>query len=83
MTFRSGDSHKTTDQSGLKLSNLSEGQIVDGKVKKVEDYGIFIQIGDSKLSGLCHKSQVSHIGQSQLSSLFDYFNSFLIMRKPM
>lgn len=27
-------------------------------MKKVEDYGIFIEIVGSKLSGLCHKSEV-------------------------
>lgn len=58
MTFRSGDRSQPV-KSELKLSDLSERQIIDGHVKKVEDYGIFIQIGKSKLSGLCHKSELS------------------------
>jgi len=42
----------------MRLSDLKEGQKVEGKVTKVEDYGLFIQIKGSKLSGLCHKTQV-------------------------
>ncbi len=44
--------------SVVRLSDLKEGQKVEGIVKKIEEYGLFIQIKDSKLSGLCHKSQV-------------------------
>ena len=57
LSFRSGDL-KRDNQPQLTLSDLSEGQKVEGRVKKVEDYGIFIAIEGSKLSGLCHKSEV-------------------------
>lgn len=57
MSFRSGEL-KRDNRSQLKLSDLSEGQKIDGRVKKVEDYGLFIEIEGSKLSGLCHKSEV-------------------------
>ncbi|EJD03698.1 uncharacterized protein FOMMEDRAFT_139869 [Fomitiporia mediterranea MF3/22] len=57
MTFRST---KTLPEKPEKLlSDLTEGQKVDGKVKKVEDYGIFISIDGAKLSGLCHKSEIT------------------------
>ncbi|EIW64233.1 uncharacterized protein TRAVEDRAFT_138819 [Trametes versicolor FP-101664 SS1] len=58
LSFRSGDL-KRDGQSQLSLSDLSEGQKIDGRVKKVEDYGLFIEIEGSKLSGLCHKSELS------------------------
>ncbi|OSC99437.1 hypothetical protein PYCCODRAFT_1438226 [Trametes coccinea BRFM310] len=58
MSFRSGEL-KRDNRSQLKLSDLSEGQKIDGRVKKVEDYGLFIEIEGSKLSGLCHKSELS------------------------
>jgi rRNA biogenesis protein RRP5 len=57
LTFRSGARAPTS--SKLSLSDFSVGQKVEGKVKKVADYGLFIQINDSNLSGLCHKSQAS------------------------
>lgn len=56
MTFRSGNLRR--DISGTTLSDFAKGQIVDGTVKRVEDYGVFIQIKDTKVSGLCHKSEV-------------------------
>ena len=55
MSFRSGDKLRQT----LSLADLRDGQIINGRVKKIEDYGLFIEIEGSKLSGLCHKSQVS------------------------
>ena len=59
MTFRSGDLSRTSKPS-LNISDLQEGQKVEGRVKKIEDYGLFIEINGSKLAGLCHKSEVRH-----------------------
>ncbi|OBZ78635.1 rRNA biogenesis protein RRP5 [Grifola frondosa] len=58
MSFRSADL-KRDGVPRLSLSDLSEGQKVEGRVKKIEDYGLFIEIEGSKLSGLCHKSELS------------------------
>ncbi|KAH6723897.1 hypothetical protein BKA61DRAFT_648930 [Leptodontidium sp. MPI-SDFR-AT-0119] len=44
----------------LSFNDLKTGQIVTGKVRKVEDYGVFIVIdGSNNLSGLCHQSQMA------------------------
>ena len=59
MAFRTTEASQRKGVSGITLSDLKEGQKVDGIVKKIEDYGLFVQIDGSKLSGLCHKSQVS------------------------
>ena len=59
MTFRSGDLSRSS-KSSLNISDLQEGQKVEGRVKKIEDYGLFIEINGSKLTGLCHKSEVRH-----------------------
>lgn len=57
MSFKSGDlSGKGT--SSISLSDLKEGQKVEGTITKIEEYGLFIRIAGSKLSGLCHKTQV-------------------------
>ena len=60
MTLRSGDLDKSLADAkpSLALSDLTPGDNVDGVVKKVELYGLFIEIKDSKISGLCHKSEV-------------------------
>ncbi|KAI0931812.1 hypothetical protein AcW2_000609 [Taiwanofungus camphoratus] len=58
MSFRSGEV-RSDSKHRLTLSDLSEGQKIDGRVKKIEDYGLFIEVEGSKVSGLCHKSELS------------------------
>uniref|UniRef100_A0A2P2MJP8 S1 motif domain-containing protein n=1 Tax=Rhizophora mucronata TaxID=61149 RepID=A0A2P2MJP8_RHIMU len=41
------------------LSHLSVGSIISGKIKRVESYGLFIEIDHTNLVGLCHVSQLS------------------------
>jgi len=43
------------------LANFSKGDRVDGVVKKVEEYGVFVEIKGTKVSGLCHRSEVLQI----------------------
>lgn len=66
MSFRSQTSQRGP-QSSLQLSDLIEGSKVDGVVKKIEDYGLFIEIDGSKIRGLCHKSEVC-FAQSRLTT---------------
>ncbi|KAF7320265.1 hypothetical protein MKEN_00811100 [Mycena kentingensis (nom. inval.)] len=58
MTLRTGDLNKSKG-STRSVSDLQVGQKIDGVVSRIEDYGLFIQIKDSKIIGLCHKSQLS------------------------
>lgn len=84
VTFRSGDLER--DKTSLSLADLHEGQKVDGRVKKVEDYGLFVEIEGSRLSGLCHKSEVRNFPasiRSALTILILYPVSFPITRTPM
>ncbi|KAJ9637806.1 rRNA biogenesis protein rrp5 [Coniosporium tulheliwenetii] len=44
----------------LSFDNLKVGQVVTGKVRKVEDFGVFIVVDNSSnLSGLCHRSEIA------------------------
>ena len=44
----------------LTLDTLKVGQIVTGKVRKVEDYGVFVVVDDAvNVSGLCHRSELA------------------------
>ncbi|KAL8767011.1 MAG: hypothetical protein Q9209_006365 [Squamulea sp. 1 TL-2023] len=44
----------------LTFDDIIVGQVVTGKVRKVEDFGVFIVIDNSaNVSGLCHKSQMA------------------------
>lgn len=42
-----------------KIGRLNEGDIVEGKIERMESYGIFIGIGEG-LTGLCHISQITN-----------------------
>ncbi|KAK1410921.1 hypothetical protein QVD17_37463 [Tagetes erecta] len=40
------------------ISSLSVGDVISGRVKRIESYGLFIIIDQSKLVGLCHVSEL-------------------------
>ncbi|KAL8848292.1 MAG: hypothetical protein Q9221_006691 [Calogaya cf. arnoldii] len=47
-------------QPPLTFDDITVGLVVTGKVRKVEDFGVFIVIDNSaNVSGLCHKSQMA------------------------
>jgi len=85
MTFRSGDL-KRDKTSSLCFADLHDGQKVDGRIKKIEDYGLFVEIEGSKLSGLCHKSEVRVFRPEIFSALIIltfHYGSSPIIRTPM
>ena len=49
------------ETSTITYEDLVEGENVDAVVKKVELYGLFVEIKGTKISGLCHKSEVGHL----------------------
>lgn len=59
MSFRTKSAPTTKKVAQLGLSDFTVGQNVVAIVKKVEEYGIFLRIEGSNVSGLCHKSEVS------------------------
>ncbi|RXW22586.1 hypothetical protein EST38_g3267 [Candolleomyces aberdarensis] len=56
LTFKSGNLKRETAKSA---ADLKEGQKVAGVVRRIEAYGLFIDVEGTKLHGLCHKSQLS------------------------
>ncbi|EGE05782.1 rRNA biogenesis protein RRP5 [Trichophyton equinum CBS 127.97] len=54
------------------LKELKVGQIVTGKVRKVEEYGAFIAIdGSANLSGLCHRSEMAEKRVEDATQLYE------------
>ncbi|KDN33351.1 hypothetical protein RSAG8_13557, partial [Rhizoctonia solani AG-8 WAC10335] len=58
LTMRSGDINKLLKRTAG-LSDFQVGQKVEGRVKSVKDFGIFIEIARTKISGLSNKSEIS------------------------
>ena len=71
MTLRSGDLKAPTGTTTL--SDFTPGQKVDGVIKKVEDYGVFVEIKGTKISGLCHKSELVDANGPSISETLKLF----------
>ncbi|KAI2190089.1 rRNA biogenesis protein rrp5 [Ophidiomyces ophidiicola] len=56
----------------MRLKDLKKGQIVTGKVRKVEEFGAFITIdGSANLSGLCHRSEMAEHKVADARKLYE------------
>ncbi|KAK9854523.1 Tetratricopeptide-like helical protein [Penicillium brevicompactum] len=56
----------------LTLKDFKVGQIVTGKVRKVEEFGAFIVVdGSSNISGLCHRSEMADKRIEDARTLYD------------
>lgn len=59
-------------QPPLTFDDITVGQIVTGKVRKVEPFGVFVVIDNSaNVSGLCHKSQMADRKSADPKKLYD------------
>ncbi|KAG9096343.1 rRNA biogenesis protein rrp5 [Ceratobasidium sp. UAMH 11750] len=60
-------------------TNLNTSQVeltmrsVDGRVKSVVDFSLFIEIAGTKISGLCHKSEISDNKKANVSEALKSF----------
>ncbi|KAI1107271.1 nucleic acid-binding protein [Jackrogersella minutella] len=56
----------------INYSDLHEGRVVTGKVRKVEEFGAFIVIeGSANVSGLCHRSEMAEKPVKDARKLFN------------
>lgn len=56
----------------LTMADLKEGQTITGKVRKVEEFGAFIDIdGSANLSGLCHRSEMADRAVKDAKTLYN------------
>jgi rRNA biogenesis protein RRP5 len=55
----------------ITFNDLKVGQIVTGKIRKVEDFGVFIVVdGSMNVSGLCHKSEMAEDRVTDVKKLY-------------
>jgi rRNA biogenesis protein RRP5 len=55
----------------LKFEDVAVGSKHKGRVSRIEDYGVFVKLENSDLSGLSHKSECSDNFIRNLSSLYE------------
>ncbi|KAL8645515.1 MAG: hypothetical protein Q9210_006666 [Variospora velana] len=62
----------STYKPPLTFNDVTVGQIVAGKIRKVEDFGVFIVVDDSaNVSGLCHRTQMADGKAPDPQKLYD------------
>jgi len=56
----------------MNITDLEPGMVVTGKVRKVEDFGAFIDLDNTqpRLSGLCHRSEVASTRVEDVRQLY-------------
>ncbi|XP_019092187.1 PREDICTED: rRNA biogenesis protein RRP5-like [Camelina sativa] len=52
------------------LKKLRVGDMISGRIKRVEPYGLFITIGQTGMDGLCHKTQLSDDGIENIQARY-------------
>ena len=59
-------------QAPLTYADIQVGQTVTGKIRKVEDFGVFIVVDNSaNVSGLCHRSEMAEAKVQDVKKLYD------------
>ncbi|BDA47226.1 probable protein RRP5 homolog [Coccomyxa sp. Obi] len=52
------------------LEDFREGQVVRGRVRRSERFGVFVRIDDSAVTGMCHVSEVADERVEDLPAMF-------------
>lgn len=56
----------------IRFRDLKQGEIITGKIRKVEDFGAFIVVdGSANVSGLCHRSEMAEKRVEDARKLFE------------
>lgn len=59
VTLKKSDGTSRTNSDIVDFSKFHVGDIISGRVKRVEPYGLFIAIDNTNMVGLCHVSEIS------------------------
>jgi rRNA biogenesis protein RRP5 len=56
----------------ITFNDMNIGQVITGKIRKVEDFGVFIVVdGSSNVSGLCHQSEMAEKRVHDVKKLYE------------
>nr|GEY49170.1 rRNA biogenesis protein RRP5 [Tanacetum cinerariifolium] len=58
VSLRKTSGTKDSNSDVSNFGSLSAGEIISGRVKRIESFGLFITIDQSKMVGLCHVSEL-------------------------
>jgi rRNA biogenesis protein RRP5 len=69
MSLRASALHASKPQIAFK--DLKDGLVVKGRIKNVQEYGVFVELLDSNMTGLCH---ISEVADTRVKVLSKYYN---------
>ena len=75
MTLKKKASKTKDKKSSAGLADFQVDQKVDAIVRKVEDYGIFLKIDGTNVSGLCHKSEIADDKKADVAQAMKSFRA--------
>ncbi|XP_027934865.1 rRNA biogenesis protein RRP5 isoform X2 [Vigna unguiculata] len=61
VSLRTSTGPKTSKSEIVDFSKFHVGDIISGRIKRVESFGLFIAIDNTNMVGLCHVSEISDI----------------------
>ncbi|KAH6781199.1 RIBOSOMAL RNA PROCESSING 5 [Perilla frutescens var. hirtella] len=70
VTLRTSSAVSVPKSSTNHLNQIMVGDIIRGKIKRVESYGLFISIDETNIVGLCHVSELSDDHIDDLLAMF-------------
>eukprot|EP00268_Persea_americana_P004314 TRINITY_DN1135_c1_g1_i2.p1 TRINITY_DN1135_c1_g1~~TRINITY_DN1135_c1_g1_i2.p1 ORF type:complete len:1393 (+),score=282.83 TRINITY_DN1135_c1_g1_i2:3381-7559(+) len=59
LTFKTNNAKRASKSEIGDVSKLNVGDVISGRVRRIESYGLFITIDDTNMVGLCHISELS------------------------
>ena len=59
LSARAIEKERAVVEQTKKIGRLTVGDVIEGKIQRMESYGVFIDLGEG-LSGLCHISQITN-----------------------
>jgi rRNA biogenesis protein RRP5 len=75
MSLKKKASKAKEKKSSAGLADFQVEQKVDAIVRKVEDYGIFLKIDGTDISGLCHRSEIADDKRADVAQAMKSFRS--------
>jgi ribosomal protein S1 len=73
LTLKPSEVAGNLDEDVEEWEKLAVGSIVEGRVKSMKDFGIFIRIDGTEIDGLAHRTQCADEIQHQKGNLSDLF----------
>lgn len=71
LTLKTPSATSGPKSDAYSLNNIIVGDVISGRIKRVESYGLFISIDQTNVVGLCHVSELSDVHLVNIETKFN------------